>query len=235
MKNLLILILLPFYSFAQTNTQYLVTKQNDTVFYHGDLIVNHDDISKWQRVTADSVRYSINEIKCIYFNHQLYYNCDGRHLYKQVVAGPINVFALYDRDTMPNRSGDMAKHLFIQQNTSKRPLRYSSHNLIRMMAGNDSLQYHYKQLKARRNGGNAMLVTGISLGMPTLVIGAFGAFFSNVLGYSESKRKFLIATATGAFVGGGLIGGGAALKSKTQLNSLWPVYEYNAIMNTVQK
>lgn len=235
MKKILLLILLPFYSFAQTNTQYLVTKYNDTVFYHGDLIVNHDDISKWQRVTADSVRYSIHEIKCIYFNHQLYYNCDGRHLYKQVVAGAINVFALFDRDTIPDRSGDLVKHLFIQKNTSKRPLKYSIRNLIPMVAGNDSLKYHYKDLNARRSGGNAMIISGVSLGVPTIVIGVFGAFFSNLLGYSESTKDFLLATATGAFVGAGLVGGGMALKSDTKLNNLWPVYEYNAMMNSVRE
>ncbi len=118
MKAIFFLLLFPLCSVAQSTTQYLVTKSNDTIHYKGDLIVNNNDITKWRRITADGTEYSISEIKAAYFNHNYYYNCDSRHLYKQVVKGKINVYALNDRDTITDRHGNLRKEVFIEKTYS---------------------------------------------------------------------------------------------------------------------
>ncbi|GBL35301.1 hypothetical protein EMGBS15_08960 [Filimonas sp.] len=228
MKKILLLLLLPFTSLAQSHDQYIVTKSNDTIFYKGDLIVNHDDISKWRNITADEVSYSVSEIKAAHFNHHFYYNCDGRHLYKQVVNGKINVYALNDKDTLPDRHGNLRKQIFIEHQGGRKPVVYTFRNLMPMVADNDSLSVRLKDMNARRNGGNAMIITGMAAGIPSVVGGLFVAFIRALFDDGETTNDALTVAGAGVVVGGGLISGGAALKAGTGKVSLNTIHWYNA-------
>ena len=228
MKNILALLLLPFVSIAQSHEQYLITTSNDSIFYKGDLIVNHNDISKWRTITADGIKYSVSDIKAAYFDHHAYYNCDGRHLYKQVVSGKINVYALHDKDTLPDRHGNLKKQVYIEKKGGKKPFVYTFRSLIPMVADNDSLYLHLKDINARRNGGNAMIITGMAAGIPAVVGGLFVAFISAIFDDRETANNALIVAGAGAGVGGGLVGGGVALKGGTSKVSLDMIHWYNA-------
>ncbi len=228
MKAIFFLLLFPLCSVAQSTTQYLVTKSNDTIHYKGDLIVNNNDITKWRRITADGTEYSISEIKAAYFNHNYYYNCDSRHLYKQVVKGKINVYALNDRDTITDRHGNLRKEVFIEKTIVRKPVVYTLRSLIPMITDNESLSTQIRDENSKRNGGNAMIITGIAAGAPATIGGLFVAFISSLFGENQTANDALTVAGAGVAFGGGMIGGGAALKASTQKPNLELIHWYNA-------
>jgi hypothetical protein len=227
-KMMLLLLILPFYLFAQSSDQYLVTKSNDTIYYQGDLIVDHDQISHWKTITANDKEFSIREIKCAYFDHNFYYNCDGTRLFKQVVKGKINVFALNPGDTIHNRKGNITKHLFIQKGIGNKPVIYTNRNLVKMIQDQPDLALEIRSKNVKIKGGSAMVISGAIIAGVTVVVGAFGALITEAFGDRESANIFLAFGGSGAFLGAGLIGGGVALKTGTNKLSLDPIYFYNS-------
>ncbi len=225
---LLFLFLVPLCAIAQSHSQYLVTKKGDTVFYKGDLIVDNDQIIKWRSITADSAEYAIDEIKCAFFDNHFYYNCDGRRLYKQVVKGHINVYALNEKDTITDRKGNLTKKVFIQHDTDRKPVVYTRKNLIHMISDNEEITLEQKDLNAKTNGGKAMIISGVSIGVPTVVIGLFGAFITAIFGDDTSANQFLAVAGAGVAVGTGLLVGGSVMKAGTSGLNLLPVHAYNA-------
>lgn len=228
MKFLLLLWLLPSSLLAQSANQYLVTKKFDTIDYRGDLLVNHDDIAKWKTVKADEKEYDVDDLEAIYFNNTLYINCDGRHFYKKVVTGKLNVFALHDEDTIPNAKGNLRRRIYIQDGIDTKPLAYTARNLGRLLPPDHPYRKQVREDNAKKGGGRAMVGTGIGVAVPTVVIGGFLYLIGSLFDDQELKTQAGVVAVAGVVVGGGLIGGGVALESTAHGFNLQPVYDYNA-------
>ena len=226
MKICFLLLVLPFISIAQSTQQYLVTTSNDTIYYKGDLIVNKDDIAKWRWVTADGTDYTITEINAACFNDNYYYNCDGRHLYKQVVKGKINVYALNESDTLVDQRGNLRKAVYIEKD-GRKPVIYSLKNLLRMTRDNESLTTQLNDEDAKRIGGTTMIIAGILGGVPTTIGGLFVAFISALFRDDQTTNNALTAAGVGIAFGSGMIGGGAALKASATKPNLELIHWYN--------
>ena len=227
MKICLFLLVLPFASIAQSAQQYLVTTSNDTIYYKGDLIVNNDDITQWRWVTADKADYTITEINAAYFNDNYYYNCDGRHLYKQVVKGKINVYALHDSDTLTDRHGHLRKTVYIETE-GRKPVVYSLHNLTPMIYDNESLATQIKEENTKRISGNAMIITGIIAGVPATIGGLFVALVGALIRDDQTTNNALFVAGAGVAFGSGMIGGGVGLKANAKKPTLEFIHWYNA-------
>lgn len=213
---------------AQSADQYLVTKKFDTVYYKGDLVVNHDDIAKWKSIKADDKEYDVNDLEAVYFNRTLYINCDGRHLYKKVVTGKLNVFALHDEDTIPNAKGNLRRRIYLQEGNDTKPVVYNARNLLRLLPPGHPYRNQLKEDNAKRAGGKAMVGTGIGVAIPTVVVGGFIYLIGSIFEDQDLQTRGGIVAVAGIVVGGGLIGGGAALESTVHGFNLQPVYDYNA-------
>ena len=220
------LLLLHINAQAQTPAKYLVLKSGDSIFYQNDLIVDNNQVHRWKFVTADSITYKIQDIRAAYFENNFYYNCNGRSLYKQVVKGKVNVYAKVDRDTITDRNGNLKQAVFIQNATGK-PLIYSDKNLIKLI-DDPELSYTLRSRNASKNSGKVMTIVGISVGAPLVVGGAFVALLSALFSDNETANTALIVSGAGLALGGGLIGSGIALSSKSKKMSLRTIHLYNS-------
>lgn len=212
----------------QLNAQnYLVTKNNDTIFIQGILDVKHKNFARWTAVTANGTTYKLREIKCIQLGDNYYCNIQDRKLWKRVVEGKINVYALNDKDTIQDRYGNLQKSLMIQKGSEGSIKPYNNTNLYNMIKGDDSLEnYVHKKMVAGRSGKGLMVA-----GIVTIGVSAFSLVVEGLLALFESDENmgtYAIISTTGLGIGIGGMVSGIVINKKSKKVSLDPIYYFNS-------
>lgn len=227
MKLLFIFLLSPLVCFSQSSRSYIVPYQKDTVFFKGELLVDDENMAKWQSVIADGKSYSIRSIQCASLQDTFYLNCNGHQLFKRIVSGKINVYALSATDTMTDKRGKLKRRVYIQYGEQGEPLVFNTVNLMNMLAPDSELGTRLKEYRTRQVGGSAMMGTGMVLSIPVMSAGGAIALVASAFG-SDAGSLGLSLLATGTLVGVGLIYGGAQIRSKGHIRGLDPVHEVNS-------
>lgn len=225
MKTILLLIIATIFSINLFAQNFVVSLKGDTTYFKNDIEVKYKQSYKWKEFKADGVTYAVSKIKSLKLGYDFYVSA-SRHLWKRVIDGKIEVFALRDIDTIPNRVDNLTKNVLIKKGDS-RLLDFSNKNLLYLIE-EDTLIYDEiigKVAMSKAGIGTAIgggVITGLS-GISLLLTG-FYALIDNKNDYSKQAS---IATA-GLIVGAGTLTTGLILNADSRKKSLYPIYYYNS-------
>jgi hypothetical protein len=226
MKLLFLFLLSPPVCFSQSSRSYILPYQQDTIFFKGDLLVDDEDMAKWQTVIADGKSYSLHNIRCASLHDTFYLNCNGHQLFKRILNGKINVYALSASDTLPDKRGKLKRKVYIQNGEQAEPKVFNTINLLDMLPPDSELGLRLKENRTREVGGSVMMGTGLVLSIPVMSAGGVISLVAASFG-SSSGSLGVSLLATGTLAGIGLIYGGHQIRSKGRMRGLEAVYEVN--------
>ncbi len=226
-RILLFIVALSFHFNTQAE-HYLVTKTNDTIRFSGELETDHERYDQWSAFTVDNVNYTLQEIKCIKLDDDFYYNIQYRRIWKRVVSGKINVYALHEKDTARDERGRVTKTLYMQHESGDEMLPYRVKNLYRMIGSDDSLRKMLAHNIAIGRGGKSIMIGGII----TTAASAFSLLVEGVLALLDADvdnaAVYVTASTTGLLSGAAGIVSGAAINKRSKYINLDPIYYYNS-------
>lgn len=228
MKTILLLITATIFSINLFAQNFLVPIKGDTVFFDTDFEVNHKESAKWKKITINGTTYPVNKIQSLQSANVFYFNIDKRHLWKRVVTGKINVFALIDKDTIADKARYVHKNLFIQKNQTNKYLKLTNNNLMLLSRDNATIYENIKQREDLNEIGKTVgipsaFATGLS-GVALLYTG-FTSFLNpnktlnNGYVYKISIAGIIVGT-SGTIIG-------SLISSNSKKMSLDPIYYYN--------
>ena len=226
-KFLLLLCLIGI-SFSGSAERFLVTRSHDTVRFVGDLETDHQQYAHWTKFGVNGTTYSLSDIRYICLDSDYYANIRFRRIWKRVVKGRLNVYALQVEDTSRDDKGHVKKQLYIQGNTVDEPIAYQAKNLYRLLSNSDSLRRMMGSQLATSRGGKALMTGGIV----KTAASTFTLLVEGMLVLLETDVDEMEVLAAGSAMGlgtglAGIITGLKINKNSKQLN-LDPVYYINA-------
>ncbi|HNB80614.1 MAG TPA: hypothetical protein PLP34_04755 [Chitinophagaceae bacterium] len=231
MKPVFFLILcnLSLFSHAQNSGDFIVTDKQDTLYYSKPIEADHEMVSRWKKIRVMDQIISIHHIRFARINGLFYANCNGQQLLQQKIHGKINVYANADINNNRDSLKPFRGPAFIQKNNEPYFLPLHPKNILRLITDQDSLHHMYQVNLRNRNAGKALIISGVSAGVPLVVFGTFFGLLSETFGDDEMAGDSYLAAAIGALTGAGLIGGGVGLSQGNPPPNLNTILEYNQL------
>lgn len=215
MKSLISFLLL-LASFVSSAQGYLVTKNHDTVRLNHAIEVDGNKSWHWREITYDSISYRIADIMMLQLDGNEYHVIQNK-LWKKVISGKINVFALSDNDTITTRKGKPNHSFYMQAASSDRyqPLRIGA-----LAKYSTKINLH----DIHRATGNRIVRKSLTIvGITTTAIGAlvtFTGLLQQVLGETQESKRLLIGGLSTTELGTGLVNTGIKLEKQDPTISL---------------
>lgn len=207
-----------------TAQNLLVTKYGDTVRFAEDLIVNDNLSSNWKYVETKERRYKVSEVKYVMLGNVDYWNINNM-LYKKVISGKLNVYALREADTVLRQDGSLRGRVYIQDENREKPKPLTVSLLKGLMQNNSDVLKDMRIKYHTRAGGIVLSILGIvGTSVSFLVVAISGIIYL----YNESTGEEFTIGAIGMAAGLGLITSGVLINNKSKKVNLNPIYDYNA-------
>lgn len=223
MKYRLLLLFL-FTQCVARSQGYLVTTEHDTVRFSHAIEVEGTKSWHWKEITYDSITYPTSNILMLKLDGQEYHVIKNR-LWKKVISGKINVFALSEKDTITTRKGKLDHDLMMQASPTDRYQRLSLGALAKYSNQIDLHNIH------RATGNRIARSSLTAVGFATTAIGvlvSFTGLLQQALGETQESKQMLLAGVSTTGLGTGLIHTGVNLEK--QYHTM-PLLDYVRLMN----
>jgi hypothetical protein len=218
------LILISICAFSQNE---IITKKGEHISFSSEPEVNDIHSYKWRTIEIDGIKYAVAKLKSIQIGNDFYTTVDQRRMWKRVVHGSINVFALKETDTIHSKNRVLKQNLYIQNGDFGKIISFNNRNLYHMVESDSILEeLMYNKLSSSRNGKAIMIPGIVTMGISgaALLISGFLALF----GDDEIAPTLAPISAVGLSVGTGAMISGLILNKKGKQLSLDPIYEINS-------
>ena len=204
----------------------MVTSNLDTIRIINPIVVADADYTRWKSITVEDVLYPMEKVHSLFLDNQHYRTIQGR-LWKRVIAGNINIYALRDTDTLTDSQGKLVKKLWMSLGAQGKLLPYTYRNFVSIIKDHPALKTELVANSMQGHGGVALVVVGVGVMAVSLVGVVIGSLVYLIDGSEEELNNLFALCGSGFVLGAGSVTGGVLLNHKSKKINLAPVHHYN--------